>query len=374
MHWGDTGPALSPLLEAGFDCRTSSLDRTEDRIRWILDDLRENPPDVFVPNLVVAAYFAARWAREAGIPTVGILHSDDAFYRALQSEFVFGAQDQRLDAIVCVSRQLEDEVNTRKPVEILVRRIPYGISIPASIAERTGPGLRIGYVGRLAEEQKRITGVVRAFARATQEVPGTTAVIYGDGPDRRRVEQMLGSEFADRNVALAGLVDNEQMPDRMLNMDVIVLLSDYEGLPIALLEAMACGCVPVCLRGRSGIPELVVHDETGLLVDDRESGFVDAIGRLSQDPELWTRLSLAARRRAESFSAAASADAWASLIEELAQRAAPTALTMPETLQLPRVHPDLASADRRLLRPRPLSTLVSRSRMILGHWKRALFK
>src|SRR5688500_13271088 len=65
MHWGNSGPALDALTEAGFDCRWITLDRTEDRIRWILEDLRDNPPDVFVPNLVVAAYYAARWAHEA---------------------------------------------------------------------------------------------------------------------------------------------------------------------------------------------------------------------------------------------------------------------------------------------------------------------
>ena len=84
LHWGDTGPTLSSLRSAGIQCdAVSGLDRTEERARWILERLGENPPDIFVPNLVVAAYFAARCAREAEIPTIGVLHSDDAFYRGI---------------------------------------------------------------------------------------------------------------------------------------------------------------------------------------------------------------------------------------------------------------------------------------------------
>ena len=373
MHWGENGPALDALRDAGFDCRWTTLDRTEDRIQWILEDLSENPPDVFVPNLVVAAYYAARWAHAAGIPTVGILHSDDPFYRALQSEFVFGDAEYRLDAIVPVSRKLEEEIASLDPRNTIVRRIPYGVTIPEVVARRAPSGLRLAYVGRLVEEQKRISEVVRALGNAVKTVPGTTAVIYGDGPDRRRVEKLLESELAGTDIVLTGLVDSEQMQKRMLDADVIVLLSDYEGLPIALIEAMACGCVPVCLRGSSGIPELVVHEVTGLLVDDRSAGFVSAIRSLSDDPALWSRLSAAAHERALEFSAESSADAWAALFAELHEgRTRSVPVKVPASFALPPVHPGLASADRRLLRSRWLSDIISRSRMLLGKWKRAL--
>ena len=63
LIWGDTvtGPTLSALRTQGFDCSAITChETTEDRVRWILERLRENPPDVFVPNLVVPAFFAAR--------------------------------------------------------------------------------------------------------------------------------------------------------------------------------------------------------------------------------------------------------------------------------------------------------------------------
>jgi glycosyltransferase involved in cell wall biosynthesis len=374
MHFGETGPALSSLVAQGVPCSWTNATTTEDRVRWILDELNSAPPDVFVPNLVVAAYFAARWARAAGIRTVGVLHSDDDFYHAIEDEFIFGEGPYRLDAVVPVSRGLEAAVNRRHPAETLVRRIPYGIVVPEATAARNGSALRLGYVGRFAEKQKRISDVVRAMCRAVREVQDTSAVLYGDGPDRAHVEQILGTEGAGLDVGLGGLVDSEEMQQRLTAVDAIVLLSDYEGLPIALLEAMATGCVPVCLGGNSGIPELVVDGETGLIVQDRGDSFVAAIRRLRDEPHLWSSLSRAARIRAAEFSAESSADAWVLLFRELAQPAsAPRVVRTPKELRLPAVNRDLASADVRLSVRTTRARMYERTRMTLGRLKRTFF-
>jgi hypothetical protein len=78
---------------------------------------------------------------------------------------------------------------------------------------------------------------------------------------------------------------------------IFVLLSDYEGLPIALMEAMACGLVPVCSNIRSGMTELITQNETGFLVNDRNDGFVNTIKKIKSDYNLWQRLSEAARKK-----------------------------------------------------------------------------
>jgi len=177
-HCGDTGPYLEQLRAEGFACEQAAChDHSHDRIQWILSRLREDPPDVFVPNLVVAGYFAARWVRAAGIPTVGILHSDDAFYRGIQDEFVFGRKDYRVSALVCVSEELQRQVAVRRPEATAIRRIPYGVQIPKRKAERSPGHLRLAYVGRLAEEQKCISDLTRALCRAVKNVPGTEAVL-----------------------------------------------------------------------------------------------------------------------------------------------------------------------------------------------------
>ena len=78
----------------------------------------------------------------------------------------------------------------------MVRSIPYGIRIPEDVAKKPDGRLRLrlAYVGRLAEEAKRISEVTTLFCRAAHEVAGAEALIYGDGPERLVVEQILREE------------------------------------------------------------------------------------------------------------------------------------------------------------------------------------
>jgi glycosyltransferase involved in cell wall biosynthesis len=374
-HWGDTGPYIEKLRASGFDCRQEACHyHTRDRIQWMLSQLQETPPDVFVPNLVVAGYYAGRWVRSAGIPTVGILHSDDAFYRGIQDEFVFGRKEYRLSALACVSSELERQVNARQPLVTEVRRISYGVEVPQRKAERSPGRLRLAYVGRLAQEQKQISEVTRALCRVTSALSGTEAVLYGDGPDRAAVEAILAGEGCSSGVTLAGRVPGELMQSRLLDCDVLVLLSDYEGLPIAVLEAMACGVVPVCLQMRSGIPELVEDGVTGLVVRDRQEGLLEAIRRLQSEAGLWERLSRAARDRiARDYSQASSVELWADLLFQLHAKAqARRLISTPTKLTLPPVNPALASADPRPSGPSLTMRLYRSGRMFAGRIRRRL--
>lgn len=375
MCWQKPGPLLAELRIAGIDCQSVVCDGTaESRIRWILEDLRQTPPDVFVPNLVVPAMHAGRWVRAAGIPTIGVLHSDDKFYRAVSH--VFGTDDKKnaLSDLVSVSRELEQQVDALNLKHTQSHRIPYGVDVPATTTVRQPAQLRIAFVGRLAEEQKRISDVTRAFIRVTQEVPGTSAAIYGDGPDRSNVESIL-SEHTDRvPVKLLGRVPPSEIQRHLLNTDAIVLLSDYEGLPIAILEAMACGVVPVCLKMRSGIPELVEDGVTGLVVNDRDQDFTNAIRRLKENPDLWKRLSANARERVErENSIQANTNQWAKLLKNAAGRPGTSRpIRIPGRPKLPPVHPDLAAEDPRGIYPGITTRMYQTSRRFLGRLKRRL--
>lgn len=352
MTWDtlEQGVVLKSLRNQGFDVTCQRFADTESNIRWYLRNLNDSPPDIFVPNLVTPALFAARWARAAGIPTIGILHSDDKFYSAVQQEFIFGQSDFALSSIVCVSGELQRQVSARQPSNTRPVRIPYGVPTPDSTARKIPGRLRIGYVGRLAEEQKRISEVTRAFCRVTNRLEGVEAIIYGDGPDRQNVVDILENEGASAKVRLAGSVPSDQIQHRLIDeCDTVVLLSDYEGLPISLLEAMTCGLVPVCLRIRSGIPELIDHGVTGMLVDDREQSFTAAIQTLRDDDALWHRQSEAARKRvidANSLDTAASL--WVELFNNLYNEAEPrNTIVIPNAFDLPPANPGFICEDIR---------------------------
>jgi colanic acid/amylovoran biosynthesis glycosyltransferase len=365
-------PTVRSLRRAGFSCATVSeqeMKYTGQRVRWIFDRLAEDPPDVFVSNAAYPpAYYAGRWLREAGIPTVGICHGGGMmhFYQGLLDEFVLGRAAYQVSAFVCVSKYLEQAVLERRPKRILVRRIPCGVPIPESVAKKPNGRLRLAYVGRLVEEQKRISEVTHGLCRAVREVPGTEALIYGDGPARAAVEQILREEGDGLPVHLIGFVENDQIPKHLLECHAVVLLSDHEGLGLSLLEGMACGVVPIGLRGAPGVTEFVVDGLTGLLVGDRGDEFVAAVRRLQEDPTLWERLARSAHAKVEAdYSEEVCAARWQELFHTLINRSGPREpLRIPRWLHLPPIHPALAWLD-----PRPRQELIRRARRFVGRVK-----
>lgn len=359
----DRCPSVMALRSQGVDCAAVPRQTyINDQVRWILRRLREDPPDVFVADCF-AAYYAGYWMRAARIPTVGVVRSDDPVYRCLQDQFVFGDKDYRLSAVVCVSKFLEQQLLGRHPQGVLIRRIPSGAPIPSARAQPPVGCMRLVYTGRLVEEQKRISELTRALCRAVAEVPNIEAVINGEGPAISAVKQVLASHGKGLPVYLSGRIDSARIQEILLKSHVFVLLSDYEGLSTSLMEAMASGVVPVCLRMRSGVPELIEHDKTGLLVNDRGDDFVDAVRRLRSEPEMWERLSIAAREKIQAgYSIQASAASWESLLRELAETAQTTrTLRVPWRVVLPPVPSVFASGS---MRKSPLPMLVLR-----GGWR-----
>jgi colanic acid/amylovoran biosynthesis glycosyltransferase len=374
-HYGGTGPVIEGLLKDGFDCPVIDChDRTVDQVKWILEQAQKNPPDVFVPNLPAAAYHAGRWFRTAGIPTVGVLHSDDAYYQAIQDEFVFGRKANRLSSLVCVSQELERQVRERSPTDTSIHRIPYGVNIPPTAVEHLAERFRIAYVGRLAEEQKRISDLTRALIRVCRAIPHAEAIIYGDGPDKSNVERILAEEGNGVAVRLGGSLPNPVVQDELLKCDVVTLLSDYEGLPIALLEAMACGCVPVCLSMRSGISELIRDKESGYIVADRDSSFIDAMKNLSSDVDLRRRLGAAARNTVvQHYSNSHSAELWADHLSALAARAAPKKFEVPRRVFLVPRNSDLETEQQRSSATSGLREALRKARIWAGRLRRKIF-
>jgi hypothetical protein len=92
-------------------------------------------------------------------------------------------------------------------------------------------------------------GAAGSLSGPLREVPDTEAVIYGDGPAGSAVEQILREDGNGLPVQLAGFVENHQIATLLLECHAVVLLSEHEGLGISLLEGMACGAVPIAMRG-----------------------------------------------------------------------------------------------------------------------------
>lgn len=119
------------------------------------------------------------------------------------------------------------------------------------------------YVGRLSKE-KRVDLILKAFGLVVKEIPSATMTIVGDGPEREILKNLCRTMDLENSVVWTGFVENVQ--DALNGSKVFVLFSETEGLPTALMQAMACGLL--CISNDVGnISDVLVNGETGFIVD-----------------------------------------------------------------------------------------------------------
>ncbi|MFN4128681.1 MAG: glycosyltransferase, partial [Paracoccaceae bacterium] len=147
-------------------------------------------------------------------------------------------------------------------------------------------GFRILYVGSL-EQRKGVDLLIRAFARVRQ--PHWKLEIIGDGPERARLEELARMQSDSEVILFQGALPNEAVRAAMLRSSLLVVPSrigvrnQTEGLPTVIVEAFAAR-LPVVATRLTGIPEIVVHEVTGLLFDmEDETGLGNALMRMAND-------------------------------------------------------------------------------------------
>ncbi len=210
------------------------------------------------------------------------------------------------DAFVAVSRE-----DRRRMMEIegipesAIRYIPNGApeSAPAAGRDvRAELGIPadapvVGSVGIL-RPQKAFEVLIAAADRLRAEHPAVRVLIAGYGQERERLEAEIARRGLGETVLLLGHRDD--VPDLLRALDVAACSSDYEGMPLAVLEYMDAG-LPVVSTAVGGVPDVVVDGETGLLVPRRDdAALAAALSALLGDRERARRLGEAGRVRRRS--------------------------------------------------------------------------
>jgi glycosyltransferase involved in cell wall biosynthesis len=169
-------------------------------------------------------------------------------------------------------------------------------------ANRDRP-LRIITIGRLIEF-KGFHHLLAACARLRARGIPFELCIIGEGPWRGQLEQQAADLGIDDAVEFAGVQSGDTVKLRLADSDVFALacIVDEKGasdiLPTVIMEAMTCG-LPVVSTQLVGVPEMVAHEETGILVEPGdEDALAQALEKLSQDRELAARLGKAGSKRA----------------------------------------------------------------------------
>ena len=141
---------------------------------------------------------------------------------------------------------------------------------------------------------KRVDLLIRAFLRAAERHPQARLWILGDGPERKCLKELVRASPRGEQVRFWGHLRAHRITRVLQAGDVFALLSLYEGLSNALLEAMACGLAPV-VSDVSGMTDVIRDGENGLLVSpDDEKAAMAALLRLIEDAERRAALSRAA--------------------------------------------------------------------------------
>ena len=170
--------------------------------------------------------------------------------------------------------------------------------------QRRGPhgaGARLLCVARLAPAKNHAL-LLRTVARLRESGRDVSLTLVGDGPLRGALEERARELGISERVRFAGRRTDTAAFYR--DCDLFVLLSDYEGMPMSIIEAMASG-LPVVATRAGGVAELVDDGVNGALVEADAAAAAGAIAAICDDPALYARLSAGAVRTSSHHSAEA---------------------------------------------------------------------
>jgi len=246
--------------------------------------------------------------RELGLikgPIATVFHGKDmSAYLQKRSRNAYGHLFRRGDLFLPISEFWREKlIRLGAPADkIMVHRMGVDttrfIETPRTL--KPGEPVRFIGVGRMVEK-KGFDDALAAFAqmRGAPDAPPATLTLIGDGPLRRSLHAQAAQLGLGDAVRFTGLLPHAKVEEMLREAHVFVLPSrtsrsgDMEGIPVALMEAMAQG-LPVLATRHSGTPELVEHDVCGLLCEegDRQALATNML-TFAKRPEQWAAMGAA---------------------------------------------------------------------------------
>lgn len=225
-----------------------------------------NAPVILSPNLAGDCYglaAALSLALADRIRVLAVQHSDIEYETRYLTHY-----EPLLTRIAGVSQLLTDRLRARLPERANdIVHLPYGIPVPPRCPTRPpidARPLRVIYAGRMDREQKRALAIPLLSKELDRRSLAHTLTMVGDGPAAPEVDRLLrdAPHALPRRAAVA-----HDVHALLAQSDIMILPSRYEGLSIAMLEAMAVGCVPVVARVESGANEAIIAGNNGEIAD-----------------------------------------------------------------------------------------------------------
>ncbi len=305
LPWKNAG--VEPLREKGAEVtcfEAPGTARTLLAVRRVAAHLRAQNVSLVHAHLPISGVVARLAGRMAGVPVVYTEHNLQERYHPLTRRLNMATWDWQ-DGAIAVSADVADSIRRHAGGEVPVRTVLNGVNVstfnPAlysgdAVRNEWGIAPEAPVVGTAAvfRTQKRLDHWLDVAQSVARRIPGVRFVLIGDGPLRGEVEAGIAERCLGESVLLVGF-QNKVRP-YLAAMDAYLMTSEFEGLPIALLEAMAMAVPPV-VTAVGGIPELVASGENGALRSFGDtSGLADDVVSLLSEPMRRQRVALRARQ------------------------------------------------------------------------------
>jgi colanic acid/amylovoran biosynthesis glycosyltransferase len=247
------------------------------------------------PVATVGMLTAIAWQ----IPYSITIHGPEEFYSVEKS--YLKQKIEKASFVLCISDYCRSQLMKLSEPEhwnkLHLVRLGVNSKLFKPTPNRTaGDCLELLCVGRLVSDKGHLI-LLRAFYRLLSRGYKLRLRIIGDGRERRRLELFILENRLGDSVAFEGALDHEATRRLLAQADIFVLASFAEGLPVALMEAMAME-IPCVSTYVAGIPELIRSEMDGLLVPaSSEEALVEALARLIINPDLRRSMARSGRQR-----------------------------------------------------------------------------
>lgn len=304
-----TDALLPVLLEAGLEVRFLSVPRLSSprAVPAVWSAIRDSGADVVHAHLEYAATLTPPAAALARRPAVCTFHhvAGPLTPREAAKERLAVATAGRSRAVVFVSEASRASFARRYRSRSTWEVLPNGVDLgdfrpePSTFPAALGlpPDVPVVTVVAALRAAKGQAVALQAWPSVLRHVPEARLLLVGSGPEEGSLRREVARLGLAGHVVLAG--SRTDVP-RLLRASTLALLpSDTEALPTALVEAAACGRAAVA-TDVGGVPEVVQHGRTGLLVPPRDPpALADAVSLLLSDPQQRAEMGRRARRLAE---------------------------------------------------------------------------
>ena len=253
-----------------------------------------------------------------------ILHGDIDYYYRLAARY-----DSIVDGFIAPSRLMYEKLQDLLPHRCeTIFHLPYGVPVPSQSRTPASGPIRLLFAARF-EERKGICDLPAIDAALLSRGVEARWTVVGSGPVGDRVK----AQWSDARVSWTGGLPHRDLLQLFLAHDVFVLPTRWEGFPVALLEAMAAGVVPVVSDLPGALREAVSSGATGFAHPFSDiDGFAASIAELDRNREKLESMSAAARRTVqEEFNIEQRAQAYQGLFLRWRELRRPRALHPPAT-------------------------------------------